>query len=135
MNIQRVWRQVAAVFALCSVASALRADALPELRAELKCAGSKQLVLCTAPIVSTPGSRITYAHLSLLKGPEFLRAVSPRSSFSEEKATRPKLKLLFVPSGAGDGTVVAELQAVVCLNNGQACPHIKRVLTAPISVR
>jgi hypothetical protein len=134
-HLQRVWRQAAIVLSLCSGASALRADAPPELRSTLKCAGSKQLVLCTAPIASTPGSRITYAQLNLLEGPKFLRAVSPKSSFSEENATRPKLKLLFVPSGVGDGTIVAELQAVVCLNNGQACPHIKRVLSAPVSVR
>ncbi len=119
---------------MLTCSAALYGTPPPQLSAELKCAASKQVVLCTAPIVSTPGSRITYAHLRLLKGPDFLRPVGDRSSFSEEKSVRPKLKLLFVPSGAGSGHVVAELQAVVCLNNGQACPHVKRVLTAAVSV-
>jgi hypothetical protein len=121
--------------ATLTVAATLYADAPPELEAQLKCAGTKQVVLCTAPIVSTPGSHITYAHLRVLKQPDFLRPVGGQSTFSEDRAVRPKLKLLFVPSGAGTGHVLAELQAVVCQDNGQACPHVKRVLSAPVSVR
>jgi hypothetical protein len=121
--------------ATLTVAGLLHADAPPELSARLKCEGTKQIVLCTAPIASTPGSHITYAHLTLLKQPEFLRVVSGTSSFSEDKSVRPKLKLLFVPSRTGEGQILAELQAVVCKDNGQACPHVKRVLSASVQVR
>jgi hypothetical protein len=132
---QRLWQTASLLLATLTAASVLHADAPPELDAQLKCEGTKQIVLCTAPLSSTPGSHITYAHLSLLSQPAFMRPLRTSSSFSEDKSVRPKLKLLFVPSGAGSGQVVAELQAVVCLNNGQACPHVKRVLSAPVRVR
>jgi hypothetical protein len=117
-----------------SSSSALSADAAPLLKSDFVCEATKKVVLCVAPLSSTPGSRITYAELHLLKAPSFLRAVTTESSFSEEKALRPKLKLIFMPSGAGTGEIVAQLQGVVCLNNGQACPHIKRSLVAQVRV-
>jgi hypothetical protein len=135
VTLQRSWRAASTLLASLTLAGVLYADAPPELHAQLKCEGTKQIVLCTAPIVSTPGSHITYAHLNLLKQPEFLRVVSGQSTFSQDKSVRPKLKLLFVPSRAGTGHIVTELQAVVCKDNGQACPHVKRVLSAPITVR
>lgn len=122
------------LLAALTATTTLLADAPAELSAQLKCEGTKQVVLCVAPIVSTPGSRITYANLRVLKQPDFLRALRDTSTFSEEKGVRPKLKLVFSPSGAGAGQLVTELQAVVCKNNGQACPHFKRVLVASVRV-
>jgi hypothetical protein len=124
----------AALLGLASASSPLLADAPPGLKTTLLCAGDKSIALCTVAMESTPGSRITYAEVNLLKEPAFLKPANKRSTFSEEKSVRPKLKLLFVPQAAGTGQVVAQVQAVVCLNNGQACPHFQRVLTANVSV-
>jgi hypothetical protein len=112
----------------------LLADAPPGLKTTLLCAGDKSIALCTVVMDSTPGSRITYAEVNLLKEPAFLQAANKRSTFSEEKSIRPKLKLLFVPKAPGTGQVIAQVQAVVCLNNGQACPHFERVLTGTVTV-
>jgi hypothetical protein len=126
-------RAAAAAFTLLA-AGVAQADLPKGLTAAVVCAPQKAFVLCSVPVQTTPGWRVTFAEANLLEEPKFLRAVSRKSTFTDTKSRRPNLKLGFVTTGAGTGTIVVQARAMICSETSDWCDHLHKIVSTTITV-
>lgn len=113
--------------------SSTRADIPPDLLASMRCTTKGSAVVCFVTAKATPQSHVTYSRVDLIKAPSFLKVLVGSTEYNADRDLEPRLRLAFVAEKSGTGDVLAQVQAMVCADNGSSCPALSRAVTTKIS--
>ncbi|HKQ71292.1 MAG TPA: hypothetical protein VJT73_18240 [Polyangiaceae bacterium] len=118
----------AVVFAAPRAAQALP----PTLDGRLSCVVASKVMVCTVALQPSATSHITWAEASVVLAPPFVQAVRSKATYTGGAPKNPQMYLVFTPNGTGDGSLIVHVNAIVCADNGTACPAASKVLQLPV---
>ncbi|HET9959150.1 MAG TPA: hypothetical protein VFQ61_31885 [Polyangiaceae bacterium] len=132
IHAQAILRTIALLGLTLSAGPALAAE--PTVRAEMECGAASNVVLCVVKFEPSHAAHITWAEASIVAAPPFTSPVLPKATYRESAIKKAHLRLVLLPKGAGQGTIVVKGRGVVCAGDGTSCPHFSKTLSAIVSV-